>query len=39
VLYVKLRNPSSTKSIEVTTLFHSNQESHCELKKIGRLYK
>lgn len=28
-LYIKLRNPSSTKSIEVTSIFHSKEENHC----------
>lgn len=36
---IELRNPSSSKTIEVTTVYHSREERHCENRKIGHLYK
>lgn len=38
-LYVKLRNPSTSRSIEVSTIYHSKKENHCELKKMSHIYQ
>jgi hypothetical protein len=35
--YIKVRNPSSDRTVEVSSVFHSKKEEHCELMKLGEL--